>query len=56
MDNLTNSFHILRQRFVLFFHGGSSTDRQLTVSLLFPVLRVALTKVEFSKQSHTQTL
>jgi hypothetical protein len=29
IDNLTSSFHILTQRFVLFFHGG----RQLIVSL-----------------------
>jgi hypothetical protein len=43
-DNLTNSFHILMQRFVLFFHGGRPTDSQLIVSLLFPVLGVALTK------------
>jgi hypothetical protein len=46
-DNLTNSFHILMQRFVLFFHGGRPTNRQLIVSLLFLVLGVALTKWNF---------
>jgi hypothetical protein len=46
-DNLTNSFHMLMQRFVLFFHGGRPTDRQLIVSLFFPVLGVALTKWNF---------
>jgi hypothetical protein len=48
IDNLTNNFHILMQRFVLFFNGGRLTDRQLIVSLLFPVLGVALTKWNFS--------
>jgi hypothetical protein len=38
IDDLTSSFRILKQRFVLFFHGGRPTDRQPIVSLLFLVL------------------
>jgi hypothetical protein len=51
IDNLTNSFHILMQRFVSVFHGGRLTNRQLIVSLLFPVLGVALTKWNFPNNS-----
>jgi hypothetical protein len=47
IDSLTNSFHIVTQRFVLFIHGSRLTNRQLIVSLLFPVLGVALTKWNF---------
>jgi hypothetical protein len=47
IDSLTNCFHILTQRFVLFFHGGRPTDWQLIVSLLFTVLGVAVTKWNF---------
>jgi hypothetical protein len=47
IDNLTNSVHVLMQRFVSFFHGSRPTNRQLIVSLLFPVLGVALTKWNF---------
>jgi hypothetical protein len=52
IDNLTSSFHILMQGFVLFFHGRP-TDRQLIVSLPFPVLGIAPNKVEFSNLAHT---
>jgi hypothetical protein len=54
-DNLTNSFHILMQRFVLFFLSARPTNRQLIVSLLFPVLGVALTKWNFPN-NHTHKL
>lgn len=44
------------QRFVLFFHGGRPTDRQLIVSLSFPVLGVALTKWNFRNNAHTNIM
>jgi hypothetical protein len=55
IDNLTNSFHILTQSFILFFTAAD--DRQATVSIFIVSCAGGCpNKVEFSKQSRIHTL